>query len=73
MNSQTEQRREYFRKYYREHVDLEAERVRKQKFYELHREEILAKAKLKYAAKKTAALNNMNNMNNMSNDINEAG
>lgn len=53
--SSEQRRREYHKKYYHDHVDLVAERVRKQKFYAIHREEILAKAKARYQKKKLEA------------------
>jgi hypothetical protein len=50
--SKEEKRREYFRNYYHSHVDLIAERKRKQEFYAKHKDEILEKAKRRYQKKK---------------------
>jgi hypothetical protein len=45
-------RKAYHRDYYKKNVDYNKERARKQEFYALHRDEILAKSKARYQKKK---------------------
>jgi hypothetical protein len=52
MDERAEKRRAYYRQYYKDHVNLEQERKRKQEFYEKNKEQILAKAKERYQRKK---------------------